>query len=179
MAYIPPRNPIVLTDIDEKIMDSLSKFKRLKIYQLKRTLDRPETAVDNRLRTLAARKYIEITEDGFVQIPANVQPKCTPNEHKVFDILIHFKDDIDGYYMGEFPFYLLFTMHDAVYDVAIFDDPILEVTQVTLINRSPAERIIAIIRDTDQMNRLAIEKNVMYITIDDDGKLEFLNAGEG
>ena len=171
---------IVLVKLDKEILHYLSLFKRIHINQLYRMLcssDVSSKDIDARLRRLRHRQLVSIDEDGFVSKYSNVAVKFTPNEHKAFDIIVHFKDQLDGIYTGEYPFIILFTMNHKVFDIAVFEkNSPDEAVLCNLINRSMSERLIAIVEDEEHVESLNITKSVRYAIIDDEGYVEFINT---
>lgn len=170
---------IVLVKLDNEILHYLSFFKRIHIKQLYRMLcsnDVSSKDIDARLKRLKHRQLVNIDEDGFVSKYSNVIPKFTPNEHKAFDIIVYFKDQIDGIYTGDYPFIILFTMNHNIFDVVVFEKNSPDETLLcNLINRSMSERLIAIVEDEEHIESLSITKNVRYAIVNDEGNVDFID----
>ena len=155
---------------DVDIIEMLKNYKLIKPDQLIRLFQ--DNTTKHRIAALLKTKVI-VEENGFLRLADQGSIKCSYNDNKAFEVLVYFmqnfKDKVTYHIPEEYPFNLLFVLNGKLYDVAVID-PGQEELQCQLINRSHAERILAVVEDLDQarkIKRLINEKEVGFFTVDE------------
>jgi len=80
---------------------------------------------------------------------------------KALEVLVHFKKKANWHMHGDFPFQISFYMNEKVFDVAVIEEG-EEAMMSAAINRTMAERVIAVIDKEDSISKLKINKPVRY-----------------
>jgi hypothetical protein len=83
---------------------------------------------------------------------------------KALEVLVHFKKKVNWHMHGDFPFQISFYMNDKVFDVAVIEEG-EEAMMSAAINRTYAERVIAVIDREENISRIKINKPVRYCTV--------------
>lgn len=161
---------------DYEIIEMLRKYGPLKREQLIRYWGDENTKY--RLKSLLRNKEIK-EENGFIDCTTSFS-KGRDNQYKAFELLIKFKNEITSHYPADYPFTMIFSKDNKLYDVAVIDEG-QEVIQCDLINRTGAKNIIAIIKDEEQAiivkKMIDKEKNLTFLIIEE-GNIEMLELYE-
>jgi len=83
---------------------------------------------------------------------------------KALEVLVHFRKRVSWHMRGDFPYQISFYMNDKVFDVAVIEEG-EEAMMSAAINRTIAERVIAVIDREDSISKLRISKPVRYCTL--------------
>lgn len=105
--------------------------------------------------------------DGFAAL-RGVQ--SDPSAIKAFEVLLYYRDEIDTHWPATYPFTIFFMKGGKHYDVAVIP-PGNETILSAVINRSYAERVIAVIDSKEQINEIEIEKPVLFFIPGDHPRL--------
>lgn len=112
--------------------------------------------------------------DGFVALRG---VSSDPSAIKAFDVLLYFRDEIETHWPATYPFTIYFMKAGKHYDVAVIP-PGSETVICAVINRSCAERVIAVIDSEEQIDEIEIEKPVLFFIPGDPPKLYEKSAAQ-
>lgn len=113
------------------------------------------------------RKGLIKRQDGLVSLRG---VHSDANTIKAFEVLIHFKDELQDHWPATYPFTIYFMKKNKPYDVVVIP-PGSELVLSAVITRSYAERVIAVIESMEQIDRIEIEKPVLFFIPDNPPKL--------
>lgn len=65
---------------------------------------------------------------------------------------------------GDFPFQISFYMNDKVFDVAVIEEG-EEAMMSAAINRTYAERVIAVVQNIESIKQIRIDKPIRFCTV--------------
>jgi len=83
---------------------------------------------------------------------------------KALEVLVHFRKRVSWHMRGDFPYQISFYMNDKVFDVAVIEEG-EEAMMSAAINRTIAERVIAVIAKETSIDKININKPVRFCTI--------------
>ncbi|NJD02369.1 MAG: hypothetical protein FIA99_07205 [Ruminiclostridium sp.] len=153
-----------LTADEVEILKVLENYGYLKEDQIKKYFKNEKT--EKHLGFLYSKGLIT-RRDGFAAlrgVPAD------PSVIKAFEVLLYYRDEIETHWPATYPFTIYFMRGGKHYDVAVIP-PGSETIMCTVINRSYAERVIAVIDSEEQIDEIEIEKPVLFFIPGDPPRL--------
>ncbi|URZ15462.1 DUF5697 family protein [Clostridium felsineum] len=161
----------------EKILNLINKFGCMTYDQIKKLNNLRN--LDKQLKTLVRQKMLKIIEDN-IYVPIGIR-EINRKILRAIDIYIYLinadkEKNIEWCTLNDFPFVMSFFRNGKVFDVAVIEEG-EELIYSTAINRKASERIIIIIENKDQIEKIKINEKVKYCTIKD-GAVIFLGGDE-
>ncbi|URZ05934.1 DUF5697 family protein [Clostridium felsineum] len=157
----------------EKILGNINKFGCMTYDQIKKLNNLRD--LDKQLKTLVRQRKLKILEDNiYVTIGIREVNRKILRAIDIYIYLINAdkEKNIEWCTLNEFPFVMSFFRNGKVFDVAVIEEG-EELIYSTAINRSVAERIIIVIENEKQIEKIKINEKVKYCTIKD-GAVIFL-----
>ncbi|MCR3758462.1 hypothetical protein KYB31_05560 [Clostridium felsineum] len=157
----------------EKILENIKKFGYMTYDQIKKVNNLRD--LDKQLKTLVRQRKLKILEDN-IYVPIGIK-EINKKVLKAVDIYIYLinvdkETSIEWCTLNEFPFLMSFFRNGKVFDVAVIEEG-EELIYSTAINRKASERIIIVIENEEQIEKIKINEKVKYCTIKD-GAVIFL-----
>lgn len=161
----------------QKILSGINKFGCMTYEQIKKLNNLRD--LDKQLKTLVRQKKLKIVDDN-IYVPIGIR-KVNKNVLKAVEIYVYLnfidkKTPVAWCELEDFPFTLAFFRNNKVFDLAVIKDG-EELIYSTAINRAVAERIIVILETPRQIEKMKIDKQVKYCTVND-GAVIFLGNGD-
>ena len=153
-----------LTSEETEILKLLESYGCLKESQIQKYFKNEKT--DMRLGFLHNKGLIT-RKDGDAALRGL---SCNVDSQRAFEVLLHFRDELQDHRPVSYPFILYFMKNNKPYDVAVISRG-SEAVLSAVINRSFAERVVAVIESKEQISELEIEKPVLFFIPDDPPKL--------
>lgn len=149
----------------KKIMDGINKFSCMTYEQIKKLNNLKD--LDKQLKILVNQKKLKLIEEN-VYVPIG-NKAANKKILRVLDVYIHLayadsKVPIEWCEIVDFPFILAFFRNNKIFHIAVIDEG-EELAYSTAINRSEAERIILILENVSQMEKIKINKNLKCCTV--------------
>lgn len=140
---------------EEKILKLIEDYNCLLEEQLLRYFEDTKTEMYIRFlcsKGLAKRQNGLVVLSGFRGDTAVV---------KAFEVILYYRNEIQNHWPSQPPYEIYFMKGDRHYDIAVIK-PGEEIVKSAQINRSTAERVIAVIDNKDQIEAMEIEKPVLF-----------------
>ena len=83
---------------------------------------------------------------------------------KALEVLVHFRKRVSWHMRGDFPYQISFYMNDKVFDVAVIEEG-EEAMMSAAINRTYAERVIAVVQNIESIKQIRIDKPIRFCTV--------------
>ena len=149
-----------------KIIELISKFGCMRYRHIKKMISVRD--LDKQLEILVSTQKIQRIAKDIYALKAIKE--INMSMLKAIDVFIHLNDcnvEVDWFFAEDYPFTLAFCKKGNAFDIA--DIKVSnENSIVEAINRSKAEKVIAIVEDVAQMERVQIEKMVRFAIIKND-----------
>ncbi|PJI06549.1 MULTISPECIES: DUF5697 family protein [Clostridium] len=157
----------------EKILESINKFGCMTYDQIKKL--NKISDLDKQIKTLIRQRKLKVIQDN-IYVPIGIR-EVNRKILKAIDIYIYLisadkEISIEWCTLNKFPFEMSFFRNGKVFDVAVIESG-EELIYSAAINRSTAERIIIVIDNEDQIEKIKINEKVKYCTVKD-GAVIFL-----
>ena len=140
---------------EEKILKLLEDYNCLTEEQLLRYFEDSKTEMYIRFlcsKGLAKRQDSLIVLNGF---------RGGTSITRAFEVILYYHSEIQNHWPSQPPYEIYFMKGNRHYDIAVIK-PGEEIAKSAQINRTTAERVIAVIDDKDQVNATEIEKPVLF-----------------
>ena len=144
-----------LTTEETDILKLLENYGCLKESQIHKYYNKDKTDL---VLGFLYKKGLITRKDGAVALRGL---SCNEDIQKAFEVLLHFRDELQDHWPVAYPFVLYFMKNNKPYDVAVVV-PGNEAVLSAVINRSFAQRVIAVIENKEQISELEIEKPVLF-----------------
>lgn len=157
----------------QRILENINKFGCMTYEQIKELNNLRD--LDKHLNTLVRQKKLKVL-DNNIYVPIGIR-EVNRKVLKAVDIYVYLntldkETPIAWWELEDFPFILAFFRNNKVFDIAVIKEG-EELIYSTAINRSAPERIIVILEDPRQIEKIKIAKQVKYCTVND-GAVIFL-----
>lgn len=157
----------------QKILESINKFGCMTYNQIEKFNKLKN--LDKELKALVNRKKVKIIE-GDIYIPMGKQ-EVNNKIIKALEVCTYLnsvdsKISIEWCNLEDFPFTLVFFRNDRIFDISVITEG-EELIYSAAVNRTAAERVIVILENPNQIEKLKINKQVKYCTVKD-GAVIFL-----
>lgn len=90
--------------------------------------------------------------------------KPDPKMIKALEVLVYFRKKVKWHMRSEFPYHITFYMNDKVFDIAVIEEG-EETMMSAAINRTRAERIIAVVENAENIKQTKIDKTLRFCTV--------------
>lgn len=160
----------------EKILQSINKFGCMTYEQIKKLSNLRD--LDKYLKSLIIQKKLRMVDNNiYTSIGSKEINKSVLSAIDLYIYLssIDKEKPIIWCVTEKFPFIMAFFRNNKVFDISAIKIG-EETIYSTAINRSTAERIIVILEDTLQIQKIKINRQVKYCTISN-GAVIFFNEG--
>lgn len=145
----------ILTGKERLLINFMREYKSATKEQLKEFVGASDKLLEKALKTTMIRR------DGAVYYLG-----AKPDEKviKALDVLMHFKKQAKWHIRSNFPFQVSFYMNNKVFDVVTIDEG-EEAMISAAVNRTAAERVIAIIPDEESKDKVKINKPIRFCIV--------------
>lgn len=157
----------------QKILESINKFGCMTYNQIERFSKSKN--LDKELKVLVNRKKVKIIDDN-IYIPVGKR-EVNNKVIKALEVCTYLNSidsqiSIEWCNLENFPFTLVFFRNDRIFDISVINEG-EELIYSAAVNRTSAERVIVILEELNQIEKLKINKQVKYCTVKD-GAVIFL-----
>lgn len=161
----------------QKILQNINKFGCMTYKQIRKINNFSD--LDKQLKSLVRQSKIRILDDN-IYVTRGVR-EVNKNVLSAIDLYIYLnfvdkESSIAWCVIEDFPFIMAFFRNNKVFDIAVIKEGEETICSVA-INRSAAERVIVILKDSGQLEKVRISKPVKYCTVND-GTVIFLENGD-